>query len=199
MKDKRAIKSEERVLWDTFRQGDQEAYAKIFRDNYYLLLNYGLKLQPSREEVKESIQILFTNLWLKRDRIGECTSIKSYLIASLRRLILRQTKKKIFFVEFEKDWGSVSSDNSPEAKLITDQDEKERVQRLQKAIRQLPQRQKEAIYLKYFGDHSFSEISSVMGISSRAVYKLIYKALANLESLLTSKHNDILSLFSLLI
>ena len=45
----------------------------------------------------------------------------------------------------------------------------------------LPARQKEAIFLKFFDNLSYEEIAGVMGIEQTSAYKIIYKALDNLQ------------------
>ena len=45
----------------------------------------------------------------------------------------------------------------------------------------LSERQREAIYLKFYQNMSFEEIALMMDISPRAVYKLIYRAIEVLQ------------------
>lgn len=189
--------SKDDYLWDSFKGGDENAFEKIFKQNYKLLLNYGLKINPNIEEIKDCIQQLFSVLWESRERLGPNSSIKSYLIASLRRMIIRSAKSTNLFTGLEDIDPTFYVEKSEEYKCIAKQNEIERVQLLSETIQHLPNRQKEALYLKYYGDHSFEEISEVMGITTRAVYKLIYKALDKLSEEIgerKGKFNYLLSL-----
>jgi len=48
---------------------------------------------------------------------------------------------------------------------------------------QLPARQREVIFLKYYNNLSYEEIAGIMGIEQDSVYKLTYKALEKLQKL----------------
>lgn len=198
MNKRKSISNNDEYLWNVFRQGDHEAYETIFSENYSFLLNYGLKLITDKEEVKDCLQILFANLWNSRERLGNNTSIKNYLVASLRRLILRRKKKNVFNTPLENIELKFYLEPSFEAKHIEDQNEKKLVQRMQKIIDNLPDRQKEAIYLKYYGNHTFSEIANIMEINTRAVYKLIYKAMDKLNKQLADQQREFISLLSII-
>lgn len=175
-------------LWDSLKEGSNSAFEKIFRLYYPSLLNYGLRFHQDKEEIKDCIQILFLNIWERKQFLGASESVKNYLLASLRRLILKRKKQEPSFVELdsgESDDGRQCSgfniELSVEVKMIQDQTLRENISTLQNAIHNLPDRQKEALYLKFYNEQSFGDIAAVMNISTRAVYKLIYKALDSLN------------------
>ncbi len=169
-------------LWDAFKAGNEQAYELMFKEHYNLLLNYGLKFNKSEDDVKDHIQHLFAGLWESRSRLGKNNSIKSYLLASLRRMVLRGNKSRRNFLDLSNISGSFHLEISSENRYIKNQKEQDQVNFLSKILEKLPKRQKEAIYLKYYGEHSIAEIAEIMEISAGVVYKLIYKALNNLSS-----------------
>jgi RNA polymerase sigma factor (sigma-70 family) len=170
----------EEDLWMDFKEGDVQAYEFIFKKHYNLLYNYGLKITRDGDETRDCIQQLFAGLWESRQRLGSSNSIRSYLLASLRRMILRRVNEKYRFVDIDSINCEFHVEVSSELKYIKDQVEIDQVKLLWDAIQKLPDRQKEALYLKYYNGHSFSEIALIMGITTRGVYKLIYKALDHL-------------------
>ncbi len=178
-------------LWASFREGNADAFEKIFKSYYKSLLSYGLRLNTDEEEVKDCIQILFLNIWERREFLGESDSIRNYLLASLRRLILKRMKTNLSFVEIDADNSAFHIELSVESQLIHDQTLRENVSSLQSAIHRLPDRQKEALYLKFYNDQSFGDIATVMNISTRAVYKLIYKALDSLNDELAPQTRNV--------
>lgn len=177
----------EEDLWSDFKNGDQQAYEFMFKKYYNLLLSYGLKINRNVEETKDCIQQLFAGLWESRRRLGSNNSIRSYLSASLRRMILRRLKDKFQYVNIEDMNPDFHADVSSELKYIKNQGDIEKVKVLSDLIQKLPDRQKEALYLKYYSDYSFAEIAETMGITTRGVYKLIYKALDHLTLQITEK------------
>jgi RNA polymerase sigma factor (sigma-70 family) len=170
----------EEDIWTDFKNGDHQAYEFMFKKYYNLLLSYGLKINRNTEETKDCIQQLFAGLWESRQRLGSNNSIRSYLSASLRRIILRRIKDKFQYVNIEDINPGFHTDISAELKYIKSQREIEQVTLLSNLIQGLPDRQKEALYLKYYGDYSFGEIAETMGITTRGVYKLLYKAFDHL-------------------
>lgn len=178
-------------LWDMLRAGSGEAFEQIFRSYYPSLLNYGLRFNKDDEEVKDCIQILFMNIWERKAFLGNSDSIRNYLLASLRRLILKRAKTSPMTIALDDDDSLFHVELSVEMKMIHDQTLKENVLSLQNAIQNLPARQKEALYLRFYNEQSFGEIALIMNISTRAVYKLIYKALDALNEELAPQGKDV--------
>lgn len=178
-------------LWDMLRAGSGEAFEQIFRHYYPPLLNYGLRFNKDEEEVKDCIQILFMNIWERKAFLGNSDSIRNYLLASLRRLILKRAKANPMTITLDDDDSLFHVELSVEMKMIHDQTLKENVLSLQNAIQNLPARQKEALYLRFYNDQSFGEIALIMNISTRAVYKLIYRALDALNEELAPQGRDV--------
>ncbi len=167
------------TIWSAFKAGDKTAFETMFRKHYQFLINYGLKFAHNEDDVKDHIQILFSRLWESRERLGSTDSIKSYLLASLRRMILRGSKSKYQFTTISDHVGSPNLHVSNN--YLAKTQESERNTCLTMFIERLPRRQKEAIYLKFYGENQFHEVAEIMGISTRVVYKLIYKAVKNLS------------------
>jgi len=185
-------------LWDLLKSGSYTAFEKIFKSYYPALLSYGLRFNKDDEEIKDCIQILFLNIWERKEFLGNSDSIRNYLLASLRRLILKRMKSNPSFVELDDDTSGFHIELSVESRIIHDQTLRENVIFLQNAIQNLPDRQKEALYLKFYNDQSFADIAAIMNISTRAVYKLIYKALDSLNEELAPQAKDtsfVLSIF----
>ncbi|TDB65331.1 RNA polymerase sigma factor [Arundinibacter roseus] len=169
------------LLWESLKAGNVSVFESIFKTNYGFLFNYCLRFHDDEDEIKDCIQILFLTIWERREFLGTTTSIRNYLLASLRRLVLKRMRDQNGRMGIDLDTFNLQTELSVEAQLIQDQSIKENLILLQQSIEKLPERQKEALYLKYFGNQSFAEIAAVMNITTRAVYKLIYKALDTLN------------------
>lgn len=169
-------------VWEALKAGDASVFEAIFKANYTFLYNYCTRFQDDDDEIKECIQIVFIHIWERRSFLGETTSIRNYLLASLRRLLLKRKKVQAQKVEIDSETFMLNMELSAEATLIHDQSSREDLELLQKSIEKLPERQKEALFLRFYGNQSFPEIAVVMNITTRAVYKLIYKALDALNA-----------------
>ncbi len=178
------------LQWESMRSGNPAAFEKIFKHYYPVLFNYGTRLHPEEDEVKDAIQSLFLSIWERRGFLGPTTSVHNYLLASLRRLLHRRSLaiRKLHSIKpADQDF---HAELSIESHLIRDQTEREAFRQLNKAFEQLPARQKEAIYLRFYGGQDFAQIALIMDISVRAVYKLIYKGLEHLQQELHKYHID---------
>lgn len=174
---------DDRQLWKAFKSGDQKAYACIYQKHVRLLFTYGSKLTKDRDLVKDCIQDLFFYLWNRREKLGETDHINYYLFKSLRRSIIDKLGKADIHIldgETSPDY-NFKMVSSFEANLIEHQSFEEDHKRLVRALDQLPERQKETIFLKYYHNLSFEEIASIMSINRRSVYKLMHKALDALQ------------------
>lgn len=173
-------------LWDAFRQGDEQAFTAIFLADYDALYGYGMKLLGDEELVRDSIQEVFQKLWERRSTLDSVETIKPYLFKVLRHRISdtiksmnRRTARQQAYheEEFEVVY-------SHEDFLIAEQFSMDQNTRLLTVLNQLPTRQREVIYLKYFDEFSYEKISDIMNLTAQSVRNLIYRALKALKELL---------------
>jgi RNA polymerase sigma factor (sigma-70 family) len=189
--------TEEAHIWNSFKQGSEEAYAQIYENYFFALYNYGIKIIRNKELVKDCIQDLFINLWRTKENLGEVTIIKPYLYKSLRRDLIRKLHGEEHSISLESEQGNQYNFEmvlSHEVRLIESQIEKEQKEFLIKELNTLTKRQKEVIFLKFYENLSYQEIATVMSISVDAVYNLLSLALGVLK-----KNMIHTSIFSLLL
>jgi RNA polymerase sigma factor (sigma-70 family) len=170
-------------LWDAFLSGSKEAYAYMYQKYAKVLFNYGFKIAPDRDLVEDCIQDLFLIILETRERLGHTTSIKFYLMRSLRREIVRKLNNDHRFSNSRLDGDDLLFvvDFHYEPSWLDSQISKERAEALLQELNHLPARQKEAIFLKFFDNLSYEEIAGIMGIETTSAYKVIYKAIAALQ------------------
>lgn len=183
-------------VWQRFKMGDRQAFSQIYTLYVRVLHTYGLKITPNRERVQDAIQDLFIELWKNRETIGHTTSIRFYLYTCLRRKITRHLVGEARFVSAEQLAETESSATEPhESHLIENQASDQQRILLQKAMDKLTQRQREALFLKYYECLSNVEIAQLMAIHEQSVYNLVHQGLSLLK-----KHVpiDILIFFFLL-
>ncbi|QNF34141.1 sigma-70 family RNA polymerase sigma factor [Adhaeribacter swui] len=169
--------TEEVIWWNNLRKGSEVAYAAIYENYVSVLYTYGCRINPDEEVVKDCLQDLFLTLWKNHATLGATDSIKFYLFRALRREIARKAPK----LKILKNDEAATAESSFEDRLITDEESLHHTKALEIALKQLSERQREAIYLKYYQNMSFEEIALMMDISARAVYKLIYRAIDVLQ------------------
>ncbi|MGA0558819.1 RNA polymerase sigma factor [Larkinella sp. VNQ87] len=77
--------SEDTQLWLAFQQGDEEAYTRLYRTHIRSLYRYGMSLVPaSKAFVLNCIHDVFTEIWVKRDRLTQPNNVRYYLLKVLK-------------------------------------------------------------------------------------------------------------------
>jgi RNA polymerase sigma factor (sigma-70 family) len=172
------------ALWNSFKQGNWNAYTSLYNDYYNLLNNYGYKFTRNSNLIEDAIHDLFVRLWTTRSNLGNPASIKNYLYKSLRNTLIRKIKA-------EEKYTGIDTEEYPfgfEVTYINQAglaiEEKEFREKVKAVINTLPPRQKEIIYLRFYEGLPYDEIADIMSISINSAYKLLYKALENLQQTL---------------
>ena len=162
----------EEAIWIAFKAGSRVAYATIYQQHFFTLLDYGRKINPESELVKDAIQDLFVELWQQREKLAETTSVRYYLLQALKYKLYREGKATALPVE------PVMIEASAEERWIQQETSAQQQQKIYYAMEKvLSPRQREAIQLKYLQQMDNDQVAQTMHISREAVYNLISKAL----------------------
>jgi RNA polymerase sigma factor (sigma-70 family) len=170
-------------IWEDFRKGNEQAFTYLYKSYVVSLYHYGNRKTPDQSLVEDCIQDLFIELWRNRQTLGDTTSIKFYLYKALKRKLV---KKLISLRNHPIDAGIPEEYDfemtlSPELELVAQQLSQEQKDSLLKALNSLTPHQKEAIVLKFYDGLSYQDIASLMSMSVRSAYNLIYRAIAVLR------------------
>lgn len=178
----------ERAVWSEFRNSNRKALDYIFEKYVRLLYIYGGKISKDQGLVEDCIQDLFTELWNKRSVLGETDNIKFYLFKSLRRKIVRRLSvDQRLLGDQLKEKETIQNVEFPiEFNIIQDQISNEREVMMKKALASLTERQREAIYLKFYEKLPYQQIAGVMDIDLKSAYNIVSKAI---DSLRKAVHN----------
>jgi RNA polymerase sigma factor (sigma-70 family) len=170
-------------LWNAFREGDDAAFAYMYRKFGPILYSYGFHLCRHRDLVEDCVQDLFIHLQQHRGNLGETDSIKFYLYRALRRRIADKTQANSRWVldEMPRSRPEFEVTLPVENDLIDAQTASDTKQKIELLLAQLPRRQKEALYLMYYEKMSYVDIARVMGLEVKSVYNLIYNGLLSLR------------------
>lgn len=164
------------------KSGDRATLSALYNKYVCELYRYGFFLVPDKNLVEDAIHDLFVKLWSCKDGQLTIKSVKPYLFSSLRREVLAR-KKETVHVTHELDHLEESSycQNSVEDSLIRKEDESFFKKRIQACINKLTDRQREIVYLRFYQNLPYLEISNLMGIDQDYAYNLISKAFSKLR------------------
>lgn len=173
----------DQLNWARFREGDEQAFARLYQTYVLVLYSYGLKIVRDADTVEDAIQELFADLWRTKERLSEAQSVRFYLFRSLRRKIHRSLHPEMLpidsFDDLDSDW--LSGLPSVETDIITAETTARQTNQLQRWMAQLPARQYEALMLRYYQDFSYAEIAAIMNISEQGARNVVQKSLQTLR------------------
>jgi RNA polymerase sigma factor (sigma-70 family) len=171
-------------LWSAFQKGDKMAFAELFRRHYSLLYQYGTKLSgPTNTVVEDCIQELFIELWQSRS-VTAVQSVKAYLLTALKYKIFK-TYRSTPAKSFEEVNDHIQFDIGHENFMIAQEEDLQKTGLIIAALKQLPSRQKEIVYLKVYQNLGYEEISEVMGINYQVSRNLFSQAIKSLRRILS--------------
>ena len=184
-----------RSVWLRFKYGDKEAFAIFYNQHIDNLYQYGLKFSTDEDTVKDAIQEVFLDLYLKREKnTSGPENLKYYLFLALKRNLIKklQSKRRLDNSEEIKDHNHAEPEFSVEYLLIEKEQEEEVRNKLAHALNQLPDKQKEAVYLRFNEALDYPEIANILGITIESVRKQVYRALKTVREMLDNKTITIL-------
>lgn len=170
----------EEEVWARFRAGDKKALAYFYDKYFQTLYNYGKRLSGCADLVEDCIQDLFIEFWEKRTVVRDIRNTRYYLMKCLRRRITKMHAASDRTVN-ESGLEDFELELSHRTHYLNLKISDEIRQHLQSALQLLSAKQKEALFLIYFNDLSYTEVASVMGINVKAVYNLMYKSMEKLK------------------
>lgn len=171
----------DKKIWNSLRNGDQKALEEIYRTYFSEMYNYGKKLSRDENTVEDCIQELFVELWNRRDKLSETNAIKPYLFVSLKRKIFHTVKKLRKSTDTELEEKYFDSELSIDEILIAKETTQEQKNNLKSAFAELSDRQKEILYLKYYSEMDYEEISRIMEMNYQSARNLVSRAIQKLS------------------
>ena len=168
-------------VWTDFKNGSKEAYQYIYDTYFDVLYNYGRQFCPGKELVKDCIQDVFVTLWLRRETLSDTNSIKYYLFKALKRSIVHQSQQIHRHQHLVAQIPPFESVLPCEHHLIRSQEADEQKSSVRWAVNELSARQREAIFLMFYEDMSYTQIASLLSIEPKTARNLVGKALQSLR------------------
>lgn len=165
------------------KNGDISSLQKLYDRYVDDLYDYGMKISPNTESVKDHIHDLFLYIYDNRNKIKIEKSLKAYLFVSLRRKLIelkqKESKKVLHDTEINGDF-DIQMDI--ENRIVESENSTELSNKLNAAINNLSKREKEIVYLKYFQSLKNNEIEDVLGLNNQTTRNLMSRSLRKLRS-----------------
>ena len=172
--------SDDAVL-DLLARSDESALAELY--DRYGRAAYGLAVRVLRDATlaEDAVQDAFLDAWRQANRfVPERSRASSWLFTFVHRravdIVRREQRRRAEPVEHVPEASSAAAEDEAWLRL-----ERERVQA---ALRQLPDAQREAIELAYYGGFTQSELAERLGEPLGTIKSRMFAGLARLRELL---------------
>lgn len=139
------------------------------------------KLLRSEADAEDTVQETVIDLWQRRNELEHVRDLRAYAMQSLKnRCISFLRKSRDIATDRIELFDAVDDDAIREEVALTE----ERAARLDTMMAQLPERQREAVTMRYIEGVSHEEMQRRLGMSSTNVYATLSRAMSTLKSMI---------------
>ncbi|MDQ3842817.1 MAG: sigma-70 family RNA polymerase sigma factor [Bacteroidota bacterium] len=182
-------KLSDKLVWEAFKRGDELAFAHIYKVYSNILYNYGCQFSQDKEMVRDCLQDFFLYLKKNGKGFGETNSIKMYLFKAFKRRVIDYHKKCNSEFRLHKmfAFSQFTMELSSESKYINQQIKAEQLEKLNKALKTLDSKERDAIYYFYYKGLSYEKIAEILNFSHvSSARRIMYRSLRHLRNSLCS-------------
>ncbi len=161
--------------------GELDSFEVFYQTSAAAVFRVCLVLSLDRALAEDAVSDAFTRAFVHWDKLASHPNPKAWLIMTARRSLLYRWRRGVDQLQFA-DLASLESKRpinvgDPSAGILRDLD-------VERALRQLPRRQREVVVLRYIGDLAVAEVAAVLGVSQGTVKAHQHSALRRLRKLL---------------
>lgn len=166
-----------------FSEDKRLTYEEVYQAYADELYRYAYMIVRNTQLAEDVIHDVFTDLW-SSNNLKKVRSVRLYLFSSVKRRALRKLKKERSFTFFNSDNFESYFEIIPSVlEELTDVEHREAiVKKINQCISNLSKRQREIIYLKFYQNMSYAEISQLLVLDQKYVYNLASKAFCTIRN-----------------
>ena len=170
------------TCWRLFLEGDDGAFDEVVRLYRLPLIRFLTSYLHDPAAAEDVAADCFAYLLAHPKRYDFRTGLKTYLfmLGRSRAIDRLRREKRLVLVEPEDPVLFSVTEEGPETLL----EERERRQALRKALKALPEDEKQAVQLVYFEELTYKEVGKVLKLGARQVDNLLTKAKRRLKAAL---------------
>jgi len=150
----------------------------LYREHYRPLVRIAALLLDNTASAEEVVQDAFVRLHQKWDGVTEADKRVSYLRSVVMNGARSRMRRRL--VRRRLDIAATATAESAEVGALRSENRRE----VLAALRALPDRQRECLVLRYYGELSEAEIAAALGISTGSVKTHTHRGMAALEGAL---------------
>jgi RNA polymerase sigma-70 factor (ECF subfamily) len=143
-----------------------------------LVLNYLRRLVPA-PDAEDVLQRTFVEVWRSRERYDPSRSLEGWVLGIARKRAIDHLRRRHHDVVPLDEMRGVAGDDG---RVLAER--YERAALVRSALVQLPEEQKQALALVYFGEHTQSEAAERLGVPLGTVKARVFRGLRKLGTIL---------------
>jgi len=166
---------QEQHFFAMLKEGHESAFEMLFKKFYQPLCSYAYSFLNDKEEAEEIVQSTFITVWDKRNTLEIQSSFKAYLYRMVRNACLnaiKHDKVKQQHTALQMAAGEPTYENVAQHVLANELE-----QRIEGALRVLPEQCRLIFQLSRFEELKYAEIAEQLDISVKTVENQMGKAL----------------------
>jgi RNA polymerase sigma-70 factor, ECF subfamily len=166
-----AMANTDEELMASVATGDRGAFSVLLERYQGIIWRTAWRYTGNSEDARDICQMIFLKLYEARSRYKITAAFKTYIFRIANNVCIDHYRKKHHTSEID---ATELTDPAP----LSDERHEERVRDrvLHSAIAQLPERQRRAVALRYEAELPVKEIAITMGITQKAVERLLAHA-----------------------
>ena len=173
-----------------FREGDLQAFERLFHKYSPSLVNFAFQFIGSRARAEEIAQDVLLQVYRWQKRYEPKARFATWLFKIATNHCLNEVRKGEYWVKVEslhslsdeggerQGWEVADRDSGPGEDLLA---AREAVVRVRKTLAGLPAKQRAAVVLSRMEGLSYEEVAEALGCSQKAVKSLIFRATQSLK------------------
>jgi RNA polymerase sigma-70 factor, ECF subfamily len=174
--------TEEAILIEAAKAGDQEAFRQIVERYQGAVHNLAYRMLGDPEEAEDAAQEIFVRLYRQLGRYDPERKFSTWTLAIATNYCIDQLRRRrMQLVPLENiiPWAR-ARDAGPEGEALS-RESRDEVQRL---LKQLPEKYRAPLVLRYWEDLSCAEIAEILGVPEGTIKTQIHRARKQLGKML---------------
>lgn len=168
------------------KQGQQEAFAEIYRLFFKKIYNFIFYRVSHKETAEDLAEDVFIKAFAKMDGVKDPDTFEGWLYQVSRNRVIDYYRQKKTTVALEDVENTLEYETNVIDSVNLDQQQK----KLLKLIKELGAEQQVVIKLKFYEDLTNQEIAALLKKSEGAIRVIQHRALARLQELMESLKQD---------
>jgi RNA polymerase sigma-70 factor (ECF subfamily) len=175
---------EDKELVIDFLNGNEAAFNLLVRKYQNKIYWYARRMLGNHSDADEVTQEVLITLYEKLNTFKFESSLSTwiYKITNSKTLNLIRKQKVREFMSLDKVFNKSTSDD-----IINDFENAEKLELLEKALKQIPQKQREVFVLRHFEELSYNEIAEITGKAVGTLKANYFHALKKITELINNE------------